>query len=396
MHRNVFKTRIHADSNQSSRASRLFRTTPVVCLPSTSACAFRHLGTRKHGGAASIPDSEPQEASAATSKSRGGRKPAPIISTLIPECLSPSDFIPLDGRTAVFLRASTLRSPTISKKDPTSLSYTNSSRRRVPFPAGTKGFLYWHYTPGNPALTGHIRFRITGSPNPAQFAQGEDLRLPDGHLWHIPLLRIASTQYKSLQTLLLADNIVTEYMLREAENIHDTSGSRPTTKSPVIWRFNQTFPTLIETRVLSVWVLGYSQCLRFKLLYPFRTLNPRTAPVLACKGCACLLRFERSDLPEHRGTRTVVLRIVKISELIKTGELGLHVQSPQPKEGGLLMTRATHGISFFGERPWIPWSINVDDPKVQAKRTQEALKLLFDNEEHAKTVHKQNTSTPSY
>lgn len=68
-----------------------------------------------------------------------------------------------------------------------------------PFPAGTRGFLYYYMPPVTdnlPAevasLAGELRFRLTSTPFVESFADGVDLMAPNGLPWCIPLWHIVN------------------------------------------------------------------------------------------------------------------------------------------------------------------------------------------------------------
>jgi hypothetical protein len=58
---------------------------------------------------------------------------------------------------------------------------------RRPFPADTKGFLYYATPPGKPRIAGELRLRVVSSDDPASFASGSDLLLRNGQPWCRPL-----------------------------------------------------------------------------------------------------------------------------------------------------------------------------------------------------------------
>lgn len=108
-----------------------------------------------------------------------------------------------------------------SSKVARSWIYYNSVSRghRVPFPAGTQGFLY--YIPNTPPSSnsfcagggsqtvGQLRFRITDSSDPASFTTGRDLMLPTGLPWLIcPHPRPAGAPRSCIWELLLRDGFV--------------------------------------------------------------------------------------------------------------------------------------------------------------------------------------------
>lgn len=75
---------------------------------------------------------------------------------------------------------------------------------------------------------------------------------------------------------------------------------------------------------------------------------------------AALARFEPSTLPDHKGTRTIVLRFLKILVITPVKCVIPHLDSyiRQPKEGEL------HWRFRRAMRPsaWIPWGLNIDKP----------------------------------
>ena len=86
---------------------------------------------------------------------------------------------------------------------------------------------------------------------------------------------------------------------------------------------------------------------------------------------SALARFERSTLPEHDGTRTVVLRFLKIITPVKCviphydGYIGF------PKEGDLYRRTTKYTLSM--DQP--VWSVNIDNSKGAMLR---GLRFLWD------------------
>ena len=66
---------------------------------------------------------------------------------------------------------------------------------------------------------------------------------------------------------------------------------------------------------------------------------------------SALARFERSTIPDHEGTRTIVLRFLKIITPVKCTAPLYDGRIKQPKEGELF------------QKAGKPWSINIDNPK---------------------------------
>ena len=82
-----------------------------------------------------------------------------------------------------------------------------------------------------------------------------------------------------------------------------------------------------------------------------------------------MARFERSTLPEHKGTRTVVLRLVKKITSVKCVVPHYDGWVAQPKEGELHWRPSIHtGVKAV-------WGINIDKTGAPMKRS---LQLLWD------------------
>ncbi|KAJ7573989.1 hypothetical protein C8J56DRAFT_476299 [Mycena floridula] len=112
-----------------------------------------------------------------------GNQPLP---NLDPETLKKSDFLDLSFRSSMTFSATSWK----LRYAP----YDNALLRYLPFPYGTKGFLYYHVPENLPAslapLAGEIRFRLTHLDEPFTFRDGMDLTRPDGMCWAVPLWHI--------------------------------------------------------------------------------------------------------------------------------------------------------------------------------------------------------------
>jgi hypothetical protein len=83
-----------------------------------------------------------------------------------------------------------------------------------------------------------------------------------------------------------------------------------------------------------------------------------------------LARFERSTLQHHKGTRTLVLRYLKIITPVKCVISGYDGHIVPPREGEL--HRRT--LKSTVELDRLVWSVNVDKPK----SIIQSLRLLWD------------------
>ncbi|KZT28306.1 hypothetical protein NEOLEDRAFT_1129692 [Neolentinus lepideus HHB14362 ss-1] len=300
------------------------------------------------------------------------------VRTLDPRRLSTEDFVALDGykvKSIVFPTA--VEQP----RRPVALLYLRrNTKERVSFPSDAQGFLYWHVEPDAPALASQLRFRITDSSDPATFPDGRDLHLPNGRVWNMNIFEIArNTTRSGIRMHLLAEKLVTTELLDVALAVSVRHAKRivhPSAESVFIWKFGQTFQVDLGARAIFLWVLGRSGGKRlFIFLYGYSTDLVEGPGPVQYTGNA-LVQFERSTLEEHKGTRTVVLRMVKILELEKLENFVDIKSMPVPKEGSLMMKRGTHGA-------WSTWSVNVDKPRSRIQTTlSDVLSILFDNEEY--------------
>ena len=89
-----------------------------------------------------------------------------------------------------------------------------------------------------------------------------------------------------------------------------------------------------------------------------------------------LARFERSTLPEHKGTRTVVLRFLKIITPVRCV---FPLYDGCPKEGELhrILRRIPKNASKKAVDQTV-WSLNIDRPKISQRSMRQSLQLLCD------------------
>ncbi|TFK46205.1 hypothetical protein OE88DRAFT_1739661 [Heliocybe sulcata] len=287
------------------------------------------------------------------------KRPALQLRTLDQTRLGVQDFVHLNGRIR-----KDLRFPLAPEQPRLQMRYVQPN---VPFPLDTQGFLYWHLDPDAPLLSGQVRFRTTPSADPAIFPNGRDLQLPDGGTWNISLFDIARrSRYSGFRAYLISEKLVTAKVLYTALSISAPFGERQSIQPPAAFSFGRSsagemlsFLSLFSVRIQQSGSTGIAQ----KIYY-----RPFTG--------RALVQFERSALPEHKGTRTVVLRIVKLIDLTRS-EGSDASGMPEPKEGGLVMAHTKGGHS------WRVWSFDVDGPQSGSglqRSSSRALAILFDNE----------------
>jgi hypothetical protein len=231
----------------------------------------------------------------------------------------------------------------------------------TPFPARTHGFMYYHSPPSIPPAAGEVRFRLTPKNNPKLFDLGRDFQVRDGMPWRVPLLAMfGNDRRKHLLQLLLADGLVTSALAAECAEIMDGCCGI-FHQSRILHSLGQLFPIDFPVEQCTFFLLTRSG-LRWNKLdfrpvqskgysYCGECINHAAEAItdrLGYPGSA-LCRFERSTLPEHQGTRTIVMRIIKIVSLARSSNYDPGVQ---PIEGQL--------VCYNGQTGHRPWSRNVD------------------------------------
>ncbi|KAJ6518572.1 hypothetical protein DFH09DRAFT_1098400 [Mycena vulgaris] len=271
-----------------------------------------------------------QYAVAARSK-RSPPKKRPV-STLDPSRIIRADHLDLSQRGEVAIQlACSLRSGR--------LVYTYATpggpTRRIGFPHGTRGFLYYHHSdpPAGP-LEGCLRFRITSDNSPASFAHGQDFLGRSGLPWKILLAKL----------------------FRRASAI------RPRT---TLFRLDSTFLLKFSSKLVLTLVADVVHTLGLQSLCtehgPDGTFFPWTGSAVA--------RLKRSTLPEHARRRVLHVRIVKIVQPVDCAVPGYTGRLVRPEEGQLFTVRTRGG-------PPKPWSYNIDRRKTMGAA---GLRFLWEN-----------------
>jgi hypothetical protein len=132
------------------------------------------------------------------------------IGTLDPVRLTSADFLDLGGKT-------------MYSRQGLNLGFLRRDRSAVPFPSDAQGFLYYIPGPEHAPVAGEVRFRATPDPNPASFADGRDLLLPDRPgPWNVPLINMLphAKCYKYLLDLLVNKDQVVSSELVASSRAH--------------------------------------------------------------------------------------------------------------------------------------------------------------------------------
>ncbi|KAG5638633.1 hypothetical protein H0H81_011352 [Sphagnurus paluster] len=264
------------------------------------------------------------------------------VQTLDPRRLMPTDFVDVSNQKYVVLP---ITSPT---SDINLLAGSTCLR----FPPHSHGFLYYRREPSLPATTGEVRLRLTASNDPALFESGTDLVGRHGRPWGISLPQLLNSCNAPLKERLLLDKLVEPNFIRTLE----TSWANMRTG-------NKRAQTL--HRLEDPFEVSLNKPLHVRLIAPHCT-GPFSLPYLFKKSGnnyvytgRMQVRFERSPLPEHVGTNTVVLRILKITEPIQALSPIAATCIKMPREGALFtyINRRMREECIF--------SLDLDNPKTK-------------------------------
>ncbi|KAJ7135707.1 hypothetical protein C8R44DRAFT_729270 [Mycena epipterygia] len=143
------------------------------------------------------------------SKQRGTKPRPGIISTLNPKLLQAADVLDI---SQIKTFSTQFLGPIPRPMGYLQFSYARSETgRTIPFPAHSRGFLYYHSVPLERPLEGSLRFRVTPDNTPSSFSRGQDLLCPWGTPWQIMLPQIAGRFiYSRIRAQLLDENLATE------------------------------------------------------------------------------------------------------------------------------------------------------------------------------------------
>jgi hypothetical protein len=261
--------------------------------------------------------------------------------------------------------------------------YDNMEGRRYCYPPDTKGFLYYFTSLEYPRIAGELRFRVASS-DPASFQSGSDLMKINGQVWSRPLF-VLSKLYHPLYK-----------KLREELLVPDDLDAVLSTFPPIFPRYrqchllytlNDTFIVNFGSHVQKFTVITEQGMEKLRLceLFLERAQGARLLPytgespslesprlnVLNKFVGSALARFERSTLPDHIGTRTVVLRFLKIITPVKC-VIPLYDGRIAPPEEGELYRRSLSPNR--GKCIQKIWNVNIDQKSIMAR----SLQMLWD------------------
>ncbi|KAG5638639.1 hypothetical protein H0H81_011358 [Sphagnurus paluster] len=179
-------------------------------------------------------------------------------------------------------------------------------------------------------LGGEIRFRLTAHNDPALFDSGTDLLGPSGEPWGIPLVTVLNfSRYKALKEQLELDKLLDQ----DLKLICDTPPliSR---RSRVLYTLEQPFYLDLAARNFELRLVLSNSVGRIRVN---NTFYDHREHICCCPYTGrILVRFERCTPPQHTGTNSIALRVLKVIEPISTVKPDYDMRLPIPTEGRLL------------------------------------------------------------
>jgi hypothetical protein len=236
-------------------------------------------------------------------------------------------------------------------------------RIRSSYPSDTSAFLYYFTTLENPRIAGQLRLRVATSDDHASFESGSDVLKLNGQPWSRSLCTV-SKYYPPLYEKLREEGLVPD----DLDAVLSTFTRAP--RGQQIYTLNDTFIVDFSRLQLSLTVVTEEgmETLKFVLF-----CDTRPTRVLPYTGAytnhhlpiddsnksvgSALVRFERSTLPDHKGTRTVVLRFLKIITSVKCVIPLYDDNIRPPKEGELYRRFGRYTINKLNPPVW---SANID------------------------------------
>jgi hypothetical protein len=213
-------------------------------------------------------------------------------------------------------------------------------------------------------MAGELRLRVASSDDRASFERGSDLLRLDGQPWSQSLFSV-SKHYIPLYEKLREDGLVSDNLdavlstftrvpqCQQIYTLNDTfivDFSSPdlfltliTEQGMEMIRINSAFDDQRRTRMMSPYTGAYTNH-----HLSIDDSNKSVGSVLA--------RFERSTFSDHKGTRTVVLRFLKIITSVKC-VIPLYDGYIVPPKEGELYRRCRRAIDKLNPPAW---SANID------------------------------------
>ncbi|TFK39067.1 hypothetical protein BDQ12DRAFT_89890 [Crucibulum laeve] len=293
-----------------------------------------------------------------------------IITTFDPKKLQPPDFFDISEERypSFYTREYGNHQPALP------ITYHSEKGKYQEFPRDAGGFFYYHRPPGLPEIAGEIRFRTTGGRDMFSFEKGKDLLRPPGIPWRIPLLLMAGADaYTPFRTRLLEDGLVSEKTMEICKQIY--LGGKFSRGSTFVFDLSQPFVVDFSKQSSTFWVIGHEKSGLCKLNHIFG--DSRSARKVFPYNGAGMVRLERSTLPEHAGTHTLVMRVLQIVQPVQCTVKDYDEKVQRPTEGELV-TRTYKNVVR-------PWSVRLDGKEYSSFK---ALLLLLPEKSSKSPQHK--------
>ncbi|THH18296.1 hypothetical protein EW146_g2673 [Bondarzewia mesenterica] len=286
-----------------------------------------------------------------------------LVRALDPQHITASDFHDISGLLAASYTFELEGSDTSSER--AHIRYESVKEKRLPFPSGTHGFLYY-LSPHGDMTEGQIRFRITQDCKPSSFVGGRDLTFSSGLPWHLPLHLLRGSTTSGLLCL-LSEDLVAKDTTPPTEDGTDIDVQLPRrrTANPVIMEFGQLFSLDFSKGKYTLWIkIGRQHLEIVRIVNPLASYrdsgwsSPYDGVALCCFEPSPRSASSRSN---SRKRDKAVLRLVKITKPFVRKEHVRRSSAPMaaeleaaeqeaaepPEEGQLFMSRGREREYFL-------------------------------------------------
>ena len=261
------------------------------------------------------------------------------------------------------------------------MTKASGKRENLHYPPNTKAFLYYFKSPDKPRIAGELRFRVASSDDHVAFQSGFDLLKPNGQLWSRPL-HVVSKSYTPLYENMRGDRLIPDDLDANLSTLPPLSPRyrRCQTLYTLNDRFtidfstDQHFCVVTEQGVETLHLLRQFVERQFvenqekrRLPYKGAYSNVHLSIDSSNESVGSFLaQFERSTLPDHKDSRTVVLRFLKVIQPVEYEIPDYEGRIAQPEEGELYQ-RSYKSIPKV-------WSVDIDQKGILSR----SLQLLWD------------------
>ncbi|KAF9479085.1 hypothetical protein BDN70DRAFT_711145 [Pholiota conissans] len=232
-----------------------------------------------------------------------------------------------------------------------------------PFPPDTKGYLYFHHSPGKPALHGGVRFKLCNGLE--EFQEGSDLLIPSGEVWDISVAEIISfSQQRPLLKFVRGEKLIGDDIVEDVrKNLHRWFRK----KSPhCIYSLSDPFIIDVSVERGHTNILTRKKLVRVSFLpwffVEYGRMNEGQRHFIFPFSGAVRLQYELSTLPEHRELGpTLVMRVLEIVKPITVDPKYNDGTVVIPEPGELLhLCRMSRGKKSIAHLPISRQAMNAD------------------------------------